>query len=142
MSGPAARPPAQSGRTRDAWTPTEYQAHVDRSISEAAFQAQVMQLARVLGWKAYHTHDSRRSDPGFPDLVLVHPQHGVLFRELKTERGRVSDAQRTWLAALAASGADAAVWRPHDKSSGLVEFELRGGHTDHGAPVDVGPHTP
>src|SRR5688572_19177552 len=39
--------------------------------TERAFQAQVVKYARLMGWTAYHTHDSRRSQAGFPDLVLV-----------------------------------------------------------------------
>jgi hypothetical protein len=61
----------------------------------------------------YHTHNSRRSEPGFPDLTVV-GAHGVLFRELKSERGRVTADQRRWLDALAAAGADVVVWRPCD----------------------------
>ena len=41
------------------------------SISEKEFLAQVRQLARMFGWKTYHTHNSAFSEGGFPDLVLV-----------------------------------------------------------------------
>jgi hypothetical protein len=47
-----------------------------------------------------------------------------MFRELKTERGRLSDDQRTWLRALTAAGIDAAVWRPADLLAGRVLHEL------------------
>ena len=40
-------------------------------MTEKKFQAAVLQIANMYGWLAYHTHDSRRSAPGFPDLVLV-----------------------------------------------------------------------
>lgn len=93
----------------------EYTAMQAAGMSEAVLQARVLAHARVLGWMAYHTHDSRRSQPGFPDLVLVSERQGrVLYRELKTERGRLSDAQRVWLRALTAAGQDAGVWRPMD----------------------------
>ncbi len=65
-------------------------------------------------WSAllvYHTHDSRRSEPGFPDLVVVGP-HGVIFRELKAFSGRLTADQRRWLDRLTEAGADADVWRP------------------------------
>lgn len=42
-----------------------------RWVRERDFQAAVMELARLLGWRVYHTWDSRKSEPGFPDLVLV-----------------------------------------------------------------------
>ena len=46
-------------------------ARVYVDILEADFQAQVVKLALLLGWKVYHTHDSRRSREGFPDLILI-----------------------------------------------------------------------
>ncbi len=67
-------------------------------------------------WSAllvYHTHESRRSEHGFPDLVVVGP-HGVIFRELKADRGRLTPDQRVWLDRLTEAGADADVWRPDD----------------------------
>ena len=48
----------------------------------------VVDLARTLGWRVYHTYDSRRSQPGFPDLVLVRER--ILFLELKSETGKLS----------------------------------------------------
>jgi hypothetical protein len=85
---------------------------VDRALSERAWQGQVLQLAALYRWTAYHTFDSRRSQPGFPDLVLCRDR--VLFRELKTDRGRLTGDQERWLEALRAAGADACVWRPAD----------------------------
>ena len=40
-------------------------------MSEAEFQAQVVELARLRGWRTHHHYDSRRSTPGWPDLVMV-----------------------------------------------------------------------
>jgi len=57
---------------------------------------------------------------GFPDLVLVGGR--VLYRELKSMRGRTSDAQSAWLASLRAAGADACVWRPSDWDEIVVEL--------------------
>lgn len=81
---------------------------------EAHFQAAVIRLARLHGWRVYHTHDSRRSEPGFPDLVLAHPLHGLMFRELKTNRGTLTPEQAEWISLLQMTGADAATWRPMD----------------------------
>lgn len=67
--------------------------------SEAAFQTQVLNLAGYYGWKAYHTHDSRRSQAGFPDLVLVRGPE-LIFAELKTDTGRVRPEQQEWIGAL------------------------------------------
>ena len=79
-------------------------------MSEDEFQRRVLQLAKALGWEHYHTHDSRRSNPGFPDLVLWRDR--LLFRELKTNTGKATPAQLETLFALQGAGADARVWRP------------------------------
>lgn len=94
-----------------------------REMTEAQLQTLVLQAARTQGVLAYHTHDSRRSQPGFPDLVLV-GRAGVLYRELKTEKGKLSDDQEHWLASLVAAGEDACTWRPHDWPTRIMS-ELR-----------------
>jgi len=71
----------------------------------------------------YHTHDSRRSPSGFPDLVTVGPW-GILYRELKKEKGRLTKAQQEWLNALSSAGANAGVWRPNALLSGQIAREL------------------
>ena len=87
---------------------------LDHSLSERDFQAQVVQLAKLTGWRVYHTYDSRRSNPGFPDLVLVRAPR-VILAELKRERGRVTAAQREWGETLrACPGVEYYLWRPSD----------------------------
>lgn len=81
--------------------------------SEAGFQAAVVELAELTGWRTFHPHDSRRSNPGWPDLVLARPPVTIVA-ELKTEQGRVSVEQTEWLDALNACGIRAVVWRPED----------------------------
>lgn len=84
-----------------------------RAETEAGFMATVTDYARLNGWLVYHTHDSRRSTAGFPDLVLV--RAGVLiFAELKTAKGRVSFEQEEWLAALRETHSCVFLWRPAD----------------------------
>jgi hypothetical protein len=92
---------------------------------EADLQAEVVKLARMLGWLVYHTYDSRRSAAGFPDLVMVHPQSGAqLFAELKSATGKVTAEQDQWLRALAIRGA-AYVWRPEHLVDGTIPRALR-----------------
>ncbi|GCD35612.1 hypothetical protein OEIGOIKO_03358 [Streptomyces chrestomyceticus JCM 4735] len=88
------------------------------SVTEEQFRRHVRQLAAARGWTlAYHTHNSRRSDAGWPDEVYGHPQtRRTLFVELKTDTGRIRPAQREWLTHLAASGLETALWRPRDLS--------------------------
>jgi len=92
-------------------------------MSEAQLLAAVRQACRTLGLLCYHTYDSRRSEPGFPDLVIVGSR--MIIRELKTERGRLSAEQRAWLDALSRAGQDADVWRPGDLYSERITRELK-----------------
>lgn len=85
-------------------------------FTEAQFQTWVVSYARLMGWLVYHTHDSRRSEAGFPDLVLTRGET-LLFRELKTETGRLRPEQTHWLSALETAGQDVAVWRPSDEKA-------------------------
>jgi hypothetical protein len=80
--------------------------------SEAEFQAALVAEAERLGWECYHTHDSRRSDPGLPDLLLVRPPR-LIFAELKSAAGRLRPAQAKWVALLRGVPAvEVFVWRP------------------------------
>jgi len=90
-------------------TLTQFMQQLDQ---EATFQAQVIDLAKRYRWLAYHTRDSRRSEPGFPDVVLVKDR--VIFAELKSAKGTMSPAQIVWRDALRAAGAEFYEWRPSD----------------------------
>jgi hypothetical protein len=82
--------------------------------SEAAFQQQILNLATLYNWSSYHTHDSRRSQPGFPDLVLVR-DGDLIFAELKTAKGKVRPEQAQWLALLEnVEGVEVYLWRTDD----------------------------
>ena len=98
------------------------------AITEAQFQQQVIDLAHFHQYDiTYHNPDSRRSQAGFPDLVLISSsRQRALFRELKTEDGRVRPKQHAVIFAMVASGLDADVWRPSDLKSGRITRELRG----------------
>ncbi len=79
-------------------------------VSERDFQAEVVKRAKALGWMTYHTFDSRRSDPGFPDLVLVRDR--VVFAELKRMTGKLSVVQMCWIESLRAANAECYCWTP------------------------------
>lgn len=87
-----------------------------------SLDAHVRRLIRDLGLAAYHTRDSRGSARGYPDWTITGSR--VLFRELKTQRGKVTAEQQQWLDALTAAGADAGVWRPADLLDGTIAAEL------------------
>jgi hypothetical protein len=97
------------------------------AMAEAELERQVRAIASGLGLMVFHVWGphTRRACPGFPDFVLAGPG-GVLFRELKTERGKVTPAQQAWLDVLTAGGGDAKVWRPGCLLSGEIAGEMAG----------------
>lgn len=117
-----------------ACTADQFKALVRANWSEAEFQRQVMALAKLHGWRRAHFHKARLSSgewltpvdgdgKGFPDILLVkrsRVKSGVrspgrmLFVELKTETGRLTQDQQDWHDDLNAAGATAVVWRPRD----------------------------
>lgn len=79
--------------------------------TEAEFQKSVIGAATALGWKWHHEVFSLGTKPGYPDLTLAHPNHGVLWLELKGPRGKVHPAQQDWIDWLQLCGQDAyIVW--------------------------------
>lgn len=92
-------------------------------LTERQWQAQVLEAARVLEWLIYHTYDSRRSEPGFPDLMLLKGTR-LVVAEVKTQKGRLNFAQEVWLEAFRATNAEVYVWRPDDWPE--VERVLKG----------------
>lgn len=102
------------------------------TLTEAQFQSRVMDLAHLHGLHVHHCRPARMAsgkwatpisgNKGFVDLVIAGPG-GVLFRELKTDRGKLSPDQTSWLHVLETAGADAGVWRPDDWPS-VISQEL------------------
>ena len=95
-------------------------------LTEAEWLRSVGDALDLTGWAWIHHCPARRaqgkwttatqgnSAKGFPDVVAVRPPR-VLWLELKTERGRVSVEQNSWLDQLRASGQEAHVLRmPRD----------------------------
>ena len=94
------------------------------AMKESYFQSQVILLARLHGWLVMHTRAVEirpgvwktplQGHAGFPDLVLAHKTRGVIFAELKSDMGRLSDKQELWLQTLNDAGMEHHVWRPKD----------------------------
>lgn len=93
-------------------------------VTEEQFQRAVEEMAQRLGWTVWHDTDSRRNDPGFPDLVCVHPKHGVVWLELKRMTGRVRPEQQAWLDLLTRAGQRVYLVRPNQMD--LLEALFRG----------------
>jgi hypothetical protein len=91
---------------------------------EAAFQSVVIETARLAGWRVAHFRAAKTSKgwrtpvtadgAGWPDLVLVRPPR-LLFAELKSETGKLSERQADWLAVLRLlPNVETYLWRPGD----------------------------
>jgi hypothetical protein len=101
---------AKRGRSVTAYEPVDF---ATSTMTERQWLGVVLATASRSGWETYHTHDSRRSQPGFPDLVLIRPPE-MITAELKTNRGQLTANQSLWLALLAACAIEIHVWRPRD----------------------------
>lgn len=82
-------------------------------------QEHVRQAAAWGHWLYYHTHDSRNSPSGFPDVVAIRDDQ-LVVAELKREGFGPTPAQYRWLAAfkileaLLPDNIHVYVWRPSD----------------------------
>jgi len=107
---------------------------IPENISEKAFQNAILDLASWLGWRRFHPRTVQlirgahltpyTGEAGFPDLVLVHRSKGIIFAELKTQTGRLSESQKLWRADLEDAGAEYHLWRPSDWHH--IEKRLKG----------------
>lgn len=114
--------------------PTMRPSDVRNAMSEDDLLEYVTDLADVFGWRCYHTHDSRHSQRGFPDLVLVRARR-LIFAELKSAKGELTVEQKAWIEALAYLEGDVVevgsppgkvevhLWRPTDMAE--IERVLR-----------------
>lgn len=120
-------------------------------MKEAELQKLVLHQARLDGWNVAHFGNSvkfvrrgakyitvpDRDAAGFLDLVMVREER-LIFAELKSEKGRITDAQALWLADLrrVAQMTDNVfddnswpiirvyVWRPPDWLDGSIQAVL------------------
>ncbi|MFA5376404.1 MAG: VRR-NUC domain-containing protein [Dehalococcoidia bacterium] len=100
-------------------------------ISENAFQAQFIDLARQLGWRVAHFRPSinRRGKwstavqgdgVGFPDNILVKGSR-IIAAELKSEAGKLTPEQLIWLNVFRLTDAEVYVFKPSDYDN-IVEI--------------------
>jgi len=96
------------------------------NATEQAWMNAVIEMAEWLGYTVHHETDSRKTNPGYPDITAVHPVHGCVWFETKrqTRPASYTAEQRHWIATLQASGQVAAVIQPSDGD--WVEAVLRG----------------
>lgn len=99
-------------------------------ITEADFQRQVLQLAKLCGWLVAHFRSVRvqrangstywqtpvqGQGEGFPDCVLLRKGRQVVC-ELKVGRNKTTEEQEQWLEAFRLAGAEVYLFRPEDWS--------------------------
>lgn len=99
-------------------------------LSEKEFQAQVMEFAKLHGWRRAHFRCVRvqrangstyyetpvaGDGEGFPDMLLIHETRKLLVAaELKVKPNKPTAEQLDWLKAMASVGARTFVWYPAD----------------------------
>jgi hypothetical protein len=91
-------------------------------VTETELQRLVAELCGRLHLMHYHTFDSRRCEPGFPDSVIV--GNRILFRELKSRDGKLTPEQRRWGSRIERAGGDWSVWRPADWANSVILNQL------------------
>lgn len=99
-------------------------------VSEEQFQAQVLMLAKLTGWRSAHFRTAKTprghrtpvagDGKGFLDTVLVRER--VLFAELKVLPNETSSDQEDWIRALRNAGQEVYVWYPEDWQ--MIEYVL------------------
>tara|TARA_R100000306_G_scaffold38814_1_gene38551 strand:+ start:747 stop:1142 length:396 start_codon:yes stop_codon:yes gene_type:complete len=82
-----------------------------RNHPERDLQRNVQELARAYGWTDWHVLRSKGMRAGFPDLVLIRPPD-LVWVELKSEKGRLSPAQKEMHEMLRACGQQVYLWYP------------------------------
>jgi hypothetical protein len=95
-------------------------------VTEAEWQAQVIELAQLLGWRHLHVRRSigkgrswvtATNVDGWPDLFLWNvrrPGAGLVALELKSDAGKPTAEQVQVLAELEAAGVRTMIARPSD----------------------------
>ena len=91
---------------------------LDLGLNERDFTTKVIDRAKAMGWRVFHPRPARTAHGwrtagqgtprGFPDLSLA-LDGVVLFVELKSQKGKLTDEQKDWL-----HHTNGAVWRPRD----------------------------
>jgi len=87
-----------------------------------SLDAHVVRLIDDLGLWSFHVRNSIGSKKGWPDRTIFGT--GILFRELKAERGTLKPDQAMVRDKILAAGGNWALWRPSDLLSGRIKSEL------------------
>ena len=101
--------------------------------SEKDFLSWIIALAHVRGFSVAHFRPAltakgyrtavQGDGVGFPDLVLIHPNKGMVVAEVKGPGGHLSGEQADWLGLFLLASVEAWCWWPEDRP--LIERILR-----------------
>lgn len=103
-----------------------------QKVTEADLLRTVVELAAWSGCLVHHCRPAFsikgwrtpiQGDRGFPDLVIVHPRHGIVFVELKAVSGRLSGEQELWHLKLVGQNAMWACWTPNELDDIVAWFQ-------------------
>lgn len=93
-------------------------------MTEDELLTNVIDLAHFLGAKVAHFRPAKTArgwrtpvqgdGVGWPDCAMVTRDGRFLLRELKTDKSKLTEAQRAWIRDLRRCGLDADIWRPCD----------------------------
>lgn len=96
-----------------------------KAITEREFQRQVLDLAKLCGWRRVHFRAARTNKGwrtpiegdgvGFPDTIMVsRTLRRVIYAELKVPPNKLSPEQVEWAEWLLGAGQEVFCWYPTD----------------------------
>jgi hypothetical protein len=113
---------------------------VQMHVSENAFEDKLLAAAAAHGWRCHAERKATvsvdrfgkkrvitpiKGHAGYVDVTMAHASRGIVFAELKTDKGRLGEGQPEWITTLAhydvpGSPVLVEVWRPADWDAIIV----------------------
>lgn len=101
-------------------------------MKEAEFALRIEETMDLLHLRWHHEVDSRWSKRGLPDYIIVGPC-GVMFLEIKSDKGKATPQQEAWVKELTEGGVLAYVAWPKDWDRVLSDLKrIAGKDSTHG----------
>ena len=94
-------------------------------ISEKELQTAILEALGYMGWRVFHVYDSRRSNPGFPDVLAIKGSR-IVFVELKSEKGKIRPEQVEWLDDLVETHSEVYLVRPSSQDAFMRNIAMLG----------------
>lgn len=97
---------------------------LSKEITEAAFQRQVLALAKLRGWRTAHFRPAKTTKgwrtavsgdgKGFPDLVLIRGPVLIVAELKRSDKEKATREQAEWIVAFANAGVKVYLWTPEN----------------------------